>query len=110
MKIIVDGLAIFNYFAPVTATKGQTNQPTNQTKTMKRTTNLIQFAKLLDEKIDAIREETNSCARIYQINSPVAKGDVEIVIEDKSWDHRKAFTYRADGTFSNLSYWIEGQI
>ena len=78
---------------------------------MKRTTNISKFGQILSEKIDELRITTGlKDLRVYRIESPEARKDITIVLESKFSKHRNALTYRADGTFSGLSYWTEGQI
>lgn len=73
---------------------------------MKRATSLLEFA----EAITDFYNEHCDNRRIILISAPEPRGDVEIVLEAKRGVPRQAFTYRADGTFSELSYWTEGQI
>jgi len=72
----------------------------------KRTTDLTSFGTLLYSKMDDIAPGS----RVYRISVPERGGDVEVVLENREWDNYKALTYRADGTWSGLSYWCEGQI
>lgn len=47
---------------------------------------------------------------IYRISAPERRGDVEVVFRASGDQPMQAVTYRADGTWSGLSYWCEGQI
>jgi hypothetical protein len=78
---------------------------------MKRTTNLVEFAQNVTSQVLAFQEEDGSIYRIYRISSTAPGGDVEIVLENpRALVSRLAFTYRADGSFSGLSFWQDGQI
>jgi hypothetical protein len=78
---------------------------------MKRTTNLVTFAQAVTSQVLAFQKEDGATYRVCRISSPEAEGDVEIVLENpRAHVSRLAFTYRADGSFSGLSFWQEGQI
>jgi hypothetical protein len=49
---------------------------------MKRTTNLVTFAKLLDEETNRLRRETDKKIRITKILSPVSGGPVWIHLDN----------------------------
>lgn len=72
----------------------------------KRTTNLVTFAKLADTKIKSLG--LTKGYRVWRINAPDRGGDIEIVID--LGNIKNAITYRADGSWTGLSYWCEGQI
>lgn len=78
---------------------------------MKRTKNLIEFAKLVDHLVTGFNEADGTSYRVRRIDSPTFGGPVEIVIQDKyKADNLKAFTIREDGSATGLSFWQEGQI
>lgn len=78
---------------------------------MKRSTNFVEFARLLEKKIQSFAGDVGHGFRIAQINSPEAYGDIEVILQDtETGITDRAFTYRADGSFSGLSFWQEGQI
>ena len=72
---------------------------------MKRTTQIIKFAELLDAYMNELNDQNDLSLRILSISSPKSDGDVEIV-----FDGNRAITYQSDGTFTGLSYWQEFQI
>ena len=72
---------------------------------MKRTTQIIKFAELLDAYMNELNDQNDLSLRILSISSPKSDGDVEIV-----FDGNRAITYQSDGTFTGLSYWQELQI
>lgn len=77
----------------------------------KRTVNLTEFATLLESKFRAIAKETGTMPRVYRINSPESRGDIEVVLDsNETVRNRTAITFRADGTWSGISYWAPDQI
>ena len=79
---------------------------------MKRPSTLIGAIDRINSKLTEIQElqELKGSVRVVRINSPEPDGPVEVVLEHKKWPNKKAITMNADGTFSGLSYWTEGQI
>ena len=81
-----------------------------------KTAQLITFAKELDLKMtESSRNEGKGIGvykipKIFRIESPEYGGDITVVFEHSSWKNKKAITYRADGTWSGMSYWTEDQI
>lgn len=71
-----------------------------------RTTDLTSFAMMLSVRMHSIHPES----RIYRIESPNRKGDITIVVQCPDWENLQAMIYRADGTWSGLSYWGEEKI
>lgn len=72
----------------------------------KRCTDLTSFGTLLSRKIDEIAPGR----AVYRIDAPEARGDVTIILRATDEAPQQAITYKADGTWSALSYWCEGQI
>lgn len=78
---------------------------------MKRTTNLLEFAALVDRLVNGFNAEDGANYRIFRIESPVFGGPVEVVLADRNRvGTRLAFTIREDGSATGLSFWQEGQI
>ena len=78
----------------------------------KRTNQLKTVVVEYDKHIKNLRKEgvIDAYPRICQINSPTSGGDVEFVLQHDDWTSKKAITYRADGRWSQPSYWEVGQI
>lgn len=69
------------------------------------------FARELNSAWQGIRLAYNvHHLRVCRIEAPESGGDITVVFESKEWPNRKAATYRADGRWSQLSYWSEVQI
>lgn len=80
---------------------------------MKRETKLKPALIAIADHVKALPKPTEGDVwRVIQITSPVAHGPIEVVVESTKFpgEQRKAFEYRADGTFSSTYYWHEDQI
>jgi len=70
-----------------------------------RTDQIKKLGELLDARMKDLDRKHGLSLRILSITSPKSGGDIEIV-----FDGNRAITYRADGTFTGLSYWQPFQI
>ena len=99
MKVINTATAL--HLAECPAVKSR-----DTSKLERRTTDLTSFAMMLSVRLHSIHPK----ARLYRLESPSRRGDVTIVVQCPEWENLQAMTYRADGTWSDLSYWGEEQI
>lgn len=78
---------------------------------MKRTTNFRKAIIAIQAHLERLTKDNGHSVRVFRIEAQAAKGDVIVVLEaPEFWRNRKSFAYRADGSFSELSFWTYGQI
>lgn len=75
-------------------------------KLNRRVTDFAAFGHVLADHL-AVNHPGRSIARI---EAPERRGDVVVIFRATDSLPQQAMTYRADGTWSELSYWCEGQI
>ena len=77
----------------------------------KRTTDLIEFATLLQNRLLCLRNSTGLKLRVFQITSPTIRGDVQTILATHTaGDPLRSMTYLADGSWTGLSFYSPDQI